>query len=228
MIQQSSQTELFITKLRDCLRHETLGARAFKIAKHENVYNCGEQGDTLYFIEKGQVKLVVVSPEGKECISAVHGAGEVFGELCLTGSGERLETAMAMEATDLKVIPASRFLALLSNCSLLEGFVRYLAVRIADQQEVISQLVTAGSEHRLGTTLLELARKLGKKDKQGLILEQKLSHEELSEIVGTTRPRISEFMQRFRHLGLIETRAPHCLVVKDEELNDYLIQLASC
>jgi CRP-like cAMP-binding protein len=62
--------------LRDCLRHETLGARAIKIAKHENVYNCGEQGDTLYFIENGQVKLVVVSPEGKECLRLREGLKE--------------------------------------------------------------------------------------------------------------------------------------------------------
>lgn len=226
-MRQTAQTDLFIQRLRECLGHETRGARAIKIAKHENVYTCGESGDTVYFIESGQVKLVIVSSEGRECISAIHGAGEVFGELSLKGSSERLETAMAMEETDLKVIPASRFFALLNNCSLLEGFVRYLAVRIADQQEVISQLVTAGSEHRLGTTLLELARKLGRNEDHGLILDHKLSHEELSEIVGTTRPRISEFMKRFRNLGLIETCPPHGLVVRDRELSDYLTQLAS-
>lgn len=228
MVQQSFQADLFIHQLRDCLQRETLSVRAIKIAKHENVYTCGEQGDTVYFIESGQVKLVMVSSEGRECISAVHGVGEVFGELSLIGSYERLETATAMEETNLKVIPVSKFFALLGNHSLLEGFVRYLTLRIADQQEVISHLVTVDSEHRLGRTLLELARKLGRKEHHGLILEHKISHEELSEMVGTTRPRISLFMQRFCNLGLIETHAPHSLVVRDEALSDYLVKLGSC
>jgi len=228
MIEQIPQADLFIQRLRDCLRRETCGLRAIKIAKHKNVYTCGEPGDTVYFIESGQVKLVMVSSEGRECIFAVHGAGEVFGELSLSGLGERIETATAMEETDLKVVPASKFFSLLGRASLLEGFVRYLASRLADQQEVITQLVTADSKHRLGTTLLELARKLGKRDPDSLRLEHRITHEELSEIVGTTRPRVSAFMEQFHNLGLIETSAQHHLIVRDKELSNYLTQLASC
>src|ERR1044072_2568528 len=110
MIQQTSQADLFIQQLRDALRRETRDSRAIKVAKHDNVYTCGEKGDTIYFIQRRQVKLVMVSPEGRECIFAIHGAGEVFGELSLSGSGERIETAAAMEASDLKVISSSRFL----------------------------------------------------------------------------------------------------------------------
>jgi CRP/FNR family transcriptional regulator, cyclic AMP receptor protein len=227
MIQQTPQAELIRRQLCDSLRHKTRDSRIFKIAKHENVYACGELATcSVYVIESGQVKLLMLSPEGKECILAIHTAGDVFGELCLSGSGERLETATAMEETELRVVPCPQFFNLLRSDSLLEGFVRYLSVRIADQQEVITQLVTAGSEHRLGTTLLELARKLGKKERHGLTIEHKISQEELSHMVGTTRPRVSEFMQRFRELGLIETRAQHCLVVRDKELSDYLTQLA--
>ena len=75
---------------------------------------------------------------------------------------------------------------------------RYLAVRIADQQQVIANLVTVDSEQRLGQTLLQLARTMGKKDPLGIRIELKISHEEFSEMVGTTRPRITFFMQRFR------------------------------
>ena len=88
-----------------------------------------------------------------------------------------------MEETILKKIPSSRFLACLSRDSLLEGLVRYLAVRIADQQQVIANLVTVDSEQRLGKTLLQLARTLGKKYQQSTRIE--LSHDELSEMVGT-------------------------------------------
>src|SRR5512132_765079 len=127
MIQATPQTDLFIQQLRGALRRETRGSRSIKVAKHDNVYTCGEPGDTVYFIESGQVKLIMVSTEGRECIFAVHGPGEVFGELSLSGLGERIETATAMEATNLKVMPSAKFFALLSSNSLLEGFVRYLA-----------------------------------------------------------------------------------------------------
>jgi hypothetical protein len=95
--------------------------------------------------------------------------------------------------------------------------VRYLPVRIADQQQVIANMVTVDSEQRLGRTLLQLARTMGKKDPRGI--ELRISHEELSEMVGTTRPRISLFMQRFHHLGLIETNREHFLIIKEIKLH---------
>jgi hypothetical protein len=110
----------------------------------------------------------------------------------------------------------------LSRDSLLEGYVRYLALRIADQQQVIADLVTVDSEQRLGKTLLQLARTLGKKDQRSTRIELKISHDELSEMVGTTRPRISLFMQRFRNLGLIATNLDRFLVIHEKQLASYL------
>jgi CRP/FNR family cyclic AMP-dependent transcriptional regulator len=131
-----------------------------------------------------------------------------------------------MEETNLKQIPCPKFFACLGSDALFAGFVQYLAVRIADQQQVIANLVTVDSEQRLGKTLLQLARKLGKKDPRSIRIELKITHEELSEMVGTTRPRISMFMQRFRHLGLIETNEDHFLIIKEKKLTDYLAQIA--
>ncbi|MBK6797361.1 MAG: winged helix-turn-helix domain-containing protein [Acidobacteria bacterium] len=74
--------------------------------------------------------------------------------------------------------------------------------------------------------LLQLARKLGKKDPRSIRIELKISHEELSEMVGTTRPRISVFMQRFRNLGLIEINEDRFLIIKEQKLTDYLAQIA--
>jgi CRP/FNR family transcriptional regulator, cyclic AMP receptor protein len=227
MIQQTPEAELVRQQLRDLLRRNPRDSRIVKVAKHENVYTCGEPATcSIYVIESGQVKLVTLSREGKECIVAIHTAGDVFGELCLSGTGERLETATAMEETELRMFPCHQFFNLVRGDSLLEGFIRYLSVRIAGQQEVITQLATAGSEHRLGTTLLELARRLGKEDRHGLAIEHKITHEELSEMVGTTRPRVSVFMERFQNLGLIETSAQNFLVVRDKDLSDYLSHLA--
>ena len=225
-IQQTPQAEEFKQQLRDSLQRETLSSRGIKIARHTNVYTCGDQDEMVYFIESGQIKLLMLSSDGKECLLAIHSEGDIFGELCLSGLGARVETATAMKVTTLKQIPCSQFFARLSRDSLFEGFVRYLAVRIADQQQVIANLVTVDSEQRLGQTLLQLARTMGKKDPRSIRIELKISHEELSEMVGTTRPRISLFMQRFHNLGLIETNRDRYLIIKEKKLTDYLAQIA--
>jgi CRP-like cAMP-binding protein len=216
------QSDRFKQQLRDSLQCETLNARTVNIARHANVYTCGDKDEMVYFIESGRIKLLMLSPEGKECLLAIHGVGDVFGELCLSGSEARLETATAMEETVLKKISRSQFLARLRQDSLFEGYVRYLTVRIADQQQIIADLVTVDSEQRLGKTLLQLARTLGKKNEQSTRIELKISHDELSEMVGTTRPRISLFMQRFRNLGLIETNLDRFLVIHEKQLASYL------
>ena len=225
-IQNTPQAEQFKLELRDSLQRATLHSHTIKVARHANVYTCGDQDDRVYFIESGQIKLLMVSSEGRECLLAIHSNGDIFGELCLSGLGARLETAKAMEATTLKQMPSAQFFARLNDDSLIEGFVRYLAVRIADQQQIIANLVTVDSEQRLGKTLLQLGRTMGKKDPRSIRIELKITHEELSEMVGTTRPRISFFMQRFHNLGLIETNKERYFVIKEQKLSDYLAQIA--
>jgi CRP/FNR family cyclic AMP-dependent transcriptional regulator len=225
-IQQTPQSDEFKQQLRNSLQRETFNSHAIKVARHDNVYTSGDQDEMVYFIESGQIKLLMLSADGKECLLAIHSGGDIFGELCLSGLGARLETATAMKATILKQIPCSQFFARLSRDALFEGFVRYLAVRIADQQQVIANLVTVDSEQRLGQTLLQLARTMGKKDPRSIRIELRISHEELSEMVGTTRPRISLFMQRFHNLGLIETNKDRFLIIKEKNLADYLAQIA--
>ncbi|MGA9772231.1 MAG: Crp/Fnr family transcriptional regulator [Blastocatellia bacterium] len=226
MIEHNPNTILFKEQMRESLQRETRNSASIRITKHENVYTVGEAIEMVYFIESGKVKLVMVSTEGKDCMLAIHGAGDIFGELCLSGLKGRLETAAAMEETVLKQIPCGKFLKRLSRDALLEGFIKYLAVRVADQQEVIANLVTVDSEQRLGQTLLQIARKLGKKDPRSIRIELKISHEELASMVGTTRPRISMFMQRFRNLGLIELSEEHHLIIKENKLTVYLASIA--
>jgi CRP-like cAMP-binding protein len=225
MIQKTPESDRFKDHMRESLVNETKDSSAIKIDKHKNVYTVGDERETVYFIESGQIKLVMISAEGKECLLAIHGSGDVFGELCLSGLGARLETATAMQDTLLKEIPCGKFLERLGKDSLLEGFVKYLTVRVADQQQVIANLVTVDSEHRLGETLLQLARKFGKKDPRSIRIELKISHEELATMVGTTRPRISVFMQRFRNLGLIESSLEHYMIVKEKRLTAYLASI---
>ena len=222
MIRQTPHVGRFQQQLRESLRQEAVRGHVVTITKDANVYTCGDQDETVYFIQSGQIKLLMVSPEGRECLLAIHTAGDVFGELCLSGLGERRETATAMAKSVLRPIPCPQFLVRLSRDALLEGFVQYLAVRIADQQDMIANLVMVDSEQRLGQTLLDLARKLGKQDPRGIRIEQRITHEELAAMVGTTRPRVSEFMGRFRELGLIEISAERFLIVKEAKLTAYL------
>ena len=97
MIQETPQSDLFKQQMGESLRQETLHSSAITIRKNDNVYTCGDRDELVYFIESGQIKLLMLSPDGRECLLAIHSAGDIFGELCLSGLGARLETATAME-----------------------------------------------------------------------------------------------------------------------------------
>lgn len=222
MIQHTPTTDLFKQQLRTSFLQESENSSTIEIAKNANVYNCGDNSKNIYFIEHGQIKLLMLSPEGKECLLAIYTDGDIFGEMCLSGFDVRMETAKAMKNSRLKRIECSRFLSLLSADFLLEGFVSYLTMRIADQQEVITNLVTVDSEQRLGKTLLKLARKIGRKAPHSILINHKISQEELSEMVGTTRPRINKFMRKFLKLNLIEMTAERFIIVKEKNLTTYL------
>lgn len=224
MIKLLTRTDDFQARLCQSLKLEAVAFATVRRHRHQSVYVLGDKAESVYFIESGQIKLLTLSPEGKECLLAIHTAGDTFGELCLAGCGPRQETAMAMEDTKLKRIPCSSFFLHLSRNSLVEGFVRYLATRVSDQQKVIANLITVDSEHRLGETLLFLARKLGQPDPSSTRIEQKITHEELSGMVGTTRPRITRFMCAFRALGLIEITPEHFLIIQEKKLAAYLTQ----
>jgi CRP/FNR family transcriptional regulator, cyclic AMP receptor protein len=216
----------FKARFRYSLLRDTLNFRTTKVRKHQNIYVSGEPAEEVYFIESGQVKLLMLSPEGKECILAVYTEGDTFGESCLTGNAARQETATAMEHTILRRIPSDVLLSHLTRYALVEKFVKYLVARVAEQQQFIARLMTLDSQHTLAWIILLLARKLGRSDPPHSRIEHKITHEELSEMVGTTRPRVTEFMRRFRELGLIEITSERFLIVNEEKLSEYLALVA--
>lgn len=209
-------------RLQELLCCATPAPRTFRVRKHGHIYTSGDCDGRLYYIEHGQVKLVTSSAAGKACLLAIHTSGDLFGESCLTGAGERFETAVAMENTILKSIDYRRFLTVVRADALFEEMVGHLAARLAEQQQSITDLVTTDCESRLGKTLLLLGRKLGRRVSVNLRIEHHISHEELSQIVGTTRPRVSEFLQKFRDLGLIEVSAERFLIIREKQLADYV------
>lgn len=212
---QQPQPCSFKERLQESLKRATSNFPTVHIDRHQHVYLCGDAARSVYFIQSGQIKLLMLSPEGKECLLAIHTTGDTFGEICLSGSNAHQETATAMADTTVKRIPSAAFLLHLAGNSLVDGFVQYLANRVGEQQQVISNLITVDSEHRLGETLLMLARKLGQPDPRSTLIEQKITHEELSAMVGTTRPRITAFMLKFRALGFVEITPQRFLIVKE-------------
>lgn len=226
MIQGIPQSDQFTEQLRYSLQQETLDSPPITFARNKHIYLRGDSDGLVYYIDSGQVKLHILSSEHRGCLLTIHGPGDFFGELCLAGTSTRIETATAMKPTRVRQIPGANVFARLCRDPLfVVGFVQYMAKRIAEQQEVIANLTTIDSEHRLGKTLLRLAQTLGSKAPQSTFIDLRITHEELSEMVGTTRPRISVFMQRLRKLGLIETKPDHSLIVKEKKLALHLAKI---
>ena len=164
----------------------------------------------MFYVERGQVKLTVVSERGKSAVVAMLGRGDFFGEGCLAGQPVRMATASAM--TDVSVVRVERqaMIRLLHERSLFsERFMAHLLARnVRFEEDLVDQLFNS-SEKRLARVLLLLAR-FGKEGKTEPVIP-KISQEVLAEMVGTTRPRISGFMNKFRKLGLhrVQRRPAH-------------------
>lgn len=195
--------------------------RTIKLGRNDFVYASGVRDSMIYCVESGRVKELLISSEGKKCLLAIHGAGDIFGESCLYGPMSRIEMVTAMQATVLKKMPSRIFLELLKRHSLMDGIVQYLAHRIREQQEAIATSLTANSEQRLAKTLLYMASRHGGSADRGTRI-QRLRQEELGEMVGTTRSRTGFFLKRFRGLGLVELSDDRSLIVWENKLATYI------
>jgi CRP/FNR family cyclic AMP-dependent transcriptional regulator len=167
------------------------------------VFQQASPADAVFYIRKGRIKLVVASQQGKEAVVAVLGPGEFFGEGCLIGQPLRLATARAMVDSEvLRVGKAEMIRVLHDEPAFGEVFMAHLLTRNSRVEEDLADQLFNSSEKRLARTLLLLAN-FGKDDGPQPITA-KISQETLAEIVGTTRPRVNSFMNKFRKLGFIE------------------------
>lgn len=217
----SSASTKFKERLRAFLEHELATSTRIRIPRNGHVFNCGDRDADLYLVESGQVKTSAYSQDGKQCLLSIYAAGDVFGELCQSSAG-RSETATAMRPTILWRIPFATFRAALVDQELLEAFLGYLTIRLSEQQQIITNMVTMDSERRLAAALLILADKIGKRHSTGTCIEQRITQEELSGMVGTTRSRIGYFLKRFSEAGLISRLPGAFLVVNEHGLSHYL------
>jgi len=172
------------------------------VRKKQTIFAQGDEADAVFYIQKGKVRLTVVSKTGKEATIAILSEGNFFGEGSLAGQVRRMGSAAAMTACEvLRVEKVAMMAALHREHAFSDMFVAYLLARnIRYEEDLVDQLFNS-SEKRLARVLLLLAR-FGKEGSPEIVVP-KISQETLAEMVGTTRSRVSFFMNRFRKLGFI-------------------------
>jgi CRP/FNR family transcriptional regulator, cyclic AMP receptor protein len=178
------------------------GKAIIEFHKDQVVFAQGDAADTVFYIQKGQVKVVVISEQGKEAVVGIFGPGQFFGEGCMNGHSVRIATTTAMEDCLVTAITKAAMLAVLHDQpKFSEMFMAYLLTRNSRiEEDLIDQLFNS-SEKRLARLLLLLAN-FGKEGSPQPIIPN-ISQETLAEMIGTTRSRVSFFMNKFRKLGLI-------------------------
>ena len=170
--------------------------------KDETVYAQGDPADFVFYIHKGKVKITVLSEQGKEAVVALLGPGDFVGEGCLAGQPRRMATASAMtDCVIARMAKADVVRVIHEQPAFSELFISHLLARnIRVEEDLVDQLFNS-SEKRLARVLLLLAN-FGKESKPEPVIA-KISQETLAEMIGTTRSRVSFFMNKFRDLGLI-------------------------
>ena len=194
------------------------GRKIVAFPKRQTIFVQGDSSDAVFYIQEGKVKLTVVSKTGKEATIGILNEGDFFGEGCLTGQPLRLCSATAMtDCSVMKIDKKSMVEVLHREHAFSDMFVAYLLTRnIRYEADLVDQLFNS-SEKRLARLLLLLAR-FGRDGKPQVAIP-KLSQETLAEMVGTSRPRVSFFMNRFRKLGFIDYHAGNALQVHSSLLN---------
>lgn len=180
-----------------------LGRTTREYERGDVIFSQGAIADAVFWILRGEVKLAVVSPEGKEAVIAILSHGDFFGEGCLAGQPLYSATAEAVHPSTVIRVPRQAMTNLLHHQpAFADGFIAHLLSRhIRMEQDLLDQLFHT-SEKRLARLLLLLAR--NGDHGQTLPVVEKFSHETLAEMIGTTRSRVTFFMNRFRKLGFID------------------------
>jgi len=174
-----------------------------KYQKNQVVFAQGDPADAVFFVHRGKVKLTVLSRQGKQAVTALLGPADFFGEGCLAGQPLRMATATTItEASIERLAKPAMIRTLHHDAVFAESFTTYLLTRnIRMEEDLVDQLFNS-SEKRLARLLLLLAN-FGKEGRPEPVVP-KISQETLAEMVGTTRSRISHFMNKFRKLGFVE------------------------
>jgi CRP/FNR family transcriptional regulator, cyclic AMP receptor protein len=180
-----------------------VGRSISKYRKNEVVFSQGDAADSVFYIQKGKLKLTVVSEHGKEAVVSILGQDEFSGEGCLAGQALRMATATAMTDCEIMELDKKALVLVLHNePAFSQMFIAHLLARtIRLDEDLVDQLFNS-SEKRLARALLLLAN-FGKEGRPEPIIAN-ISQETLAEMIGTTRSRVNQFMNKFRKLGFID------------------------
>jgi CRP/FNR family cyclic AMP-dependent transcriptional regulator len=199
----------------------TEGKRVLTFRKAERIYSQGDLADAIFLIQSGKVKMTVVSSAGKEAVIGMLASHSFLGEVALVGQTLRVSSSTAMEASVIiRIEKQVMGRALLEQPELSEKFIAALLVRNIDLEEDLCDQLFNHSEKRLARVLLKLARLPQHANAEDARMPM-LSHETLAEMVGTTRSRITHFMNKFRTMGLIDYNGE--LTVRTELLTDLVL-----
>lgn len=181
----------------------TLGGKVSHYRNKQNIYKQGAPAYTLFYIQQGGVRLTTRTKSQPAAVTAILGVNDFFGELCLAGYPLRVSTAVALTGISIRTIRKAKMLQILRKKNKASNaLVAYLLSSVKNYQDHVADLLTSSAEQRLARVLLRLAHL----DKSGPPVAEipVLSHQVLSEMVGTTRSRVNLFMNRFRKKGYID------------------------
>jgi len=188
--------KIFLAKVGD-------GKTISKYQKDQVVFSQGDVADAVFYIQKGKIKITVISEHGKEAVVALLGTGDFCGEGCLAGQPLRMSTAVAMtDCVATRLEKAAIIRTLHDQPAFSELFLSYVLSRIIRVEEDLVDQLFNSSEKRLARLLLLLAN-FGKETLPEPVIAS-ISQETLAEMIGTTRSRVSSFMNKFRRLGFID------------------------
>jgi CRP-like cAMP-binding protein len=192
--------------------------RIVKFGRGESIFNQGDPGNDVLYIQSGGVKLAVLSRTGREAVVAMLGPGDFFGEGCLAGQKLRMGSAIAITPSVILLVAKKKMAALLhGQREMSDRFIAHMLSRnIRIEEDLIDQLFNS-SEKRLARALLLLAR-YGKQDLPVRAVPR-VSQETLADMIGTTRSRVNFFLNKFRKLGFIDYDADHPLKINPSLLS---------
>jgi len=180
----------------------SLGGKVLRYRKKQNIYTQGEPAYTLFYIQEGGVRLTARTKALSSAVTAILGVTNFFGEHCRAGYPVRIPTEVAVTASSIRTIKKEKMLQILRKKNKTSNsLVAYLLSSVKNYRDHVAELLTSSAEQRLARVLLRLAHL--NKNRPALVEIPILSHQVLAEMVGTTRPRVNLFMNRFRKQGFI-------------------------
>lgn len=190
-----------------------------EVRRREVIYLPGDPGDTLFIVNGGRVKISKVTRDGKALTLNYLGPSEVFGETCLVDGGPRQEMAEAMENSMLTEIPRGDFEQVLSNSAAMGlHMTKLLAKRRLDLENKVEMLVFRDVRAKLAELLLDLAKEYGVEDSRGTLIALKITHQELANLIGSTRETVSLTLSQFRESELLSADGRKLIITNTESL----------